>query len=253
MTVVIPTLKERDNIAEMAAALRSMYPDFYIVFMDDCSKDGSAETIRGLGDPKTKFVERDPDDRGLSASIFQGIEECGTDYFAVMDCDFQHPVEIIGRMYGQLENGSDLCIGTRTDRFALGFVRWAGSWAFSIFANLYLFCIGRRTSKDPMSGLFAGKCGVYAPVIREHSGSMERKGWKALLDLLKFGPRDVVITHEGYKFRKRERGKSNISPRVVYYTFRQCGILGRGFARVYAFVKGIKDVRCRRGFRIASG
>jgi len=74
-TVILPTYKEAGNIQKMAMRLRELYPDFFILIMDDNSGDGSKELIDDLNDPMIRFVERDPDDRGLSASIFQGITE----------------------------------------------------------------------------------------------------------------------------------------------------------------------------------
>lgn len=238
-TVVIPTYNEEGNILNMAKCLREMYPDFKIMFMDDNSKDRSKELIEGLGDPDTVFVSRDPDDRGLSASIFQGITDCGTEYFMVMDCDFQHPPSVLKEMSEKLAAGSDLVIGVREDRMALGFVRMAGSWAFTAFSNMYLLWHRKKLSKDDMSGLFGGRTELFAPVIRENYGSLERKGWKALLDLLRYGPRDISISNVKYKFATRAEGESKMNPRIVMMTFHQCGCVGRLFAKVYGKLKGI--------------
>lgn len=236
-TVVIPTYNEEKNIVNMAKCLRELYPDFKIMFMDDNSTDRSKELIDALGDPNTLIVTRDPEERGLAASVFQGILECGTDYFMTIDCDFQHPPETLGRMYEKMEAGADLTIGVRDDRFALGFVRWVGSWVFNIFADLYLLFHRKKISKDVMSGLIAGRTDVFVPVIKENWDGLEMQGWKVLLDLLKFGPRDLKISNVNYKFLKRAEGESHISPRVVVTTFNQCGSFGRFCARVYSKLK----------------
>ena len=238
-TVVIPTYNEEKNIVNMAKCLREMYPDFKIMFMDDNSTDRSKELIDGLNDPKTILVTRKPEERGLAASVFQGILECGTDYFMTIDCDFQHPPEALGRMYAKMEEGADLTIGVRDDRFALGFVRWAGSWAFNIFADLFLLWHGKKISKDVMSGLIAGRTDVFVPVIKENWDGLEMQGWKVLLDLLKFGPKDLKISNVNYKFGKRAEGESHISPRVVVTTFHQCGCFGRFCAKIYAKIKHV--------------
>ncbi|MBP3385238.1 MAG: glycosyltransferase [Candidatus Methanomethylophilaceae archaeon] len=236
-TVVIPTYNEEKNIVNMAKCLREMYPDFKIMFMDDNSTDRSKELIDGLNDPNTLIVTRKPEERGLAASVFQGILECGTDYFMTIDCDFQHPPEALGRMYAEMEKGADLTIGVREDRFALGFVRWAGSWAFNIFADLYLIWHGKKFSKDIMSGLFAGRTDVFVPVIKENWDGLEMQGWKVLLDLLKFGPKKLKIANVKYKFGKRAEGESHINPRVVVTTFNQCGCLGRFLAKIYSKIR----------------
>jgi dolichol-phosphate mannosyltransferase len=205
--------------------------------MDDASTDGSKELIEALGDPKTRLVSRPPEDRGLAASVFQGIVESGTDYFMTIDCDFQHPVNALGRMYTEMEKGADLCIGVREDRMALGFTRWLGSWGFNIFADLYLLYHRKKVSKDVMSGLFAGRTDVFVPVIEENRDKLNMTGWKVLLDLLRFGPGDIKVAGVKYKFGKRREGVSHISPRVVVDTFNQCGMVGRFCAKAYCAVR----------------
>jgi dolichol-phosphate mannosyltransferase len=205
--------------------------------MDDNSTDGSKEIIKKLGDPMTRLVTRDPSDRGLAASVFQGIVESATEYFMVIDCDFQHPVSTLGRMYEEMEGGADLCIGVREDRLALGLRRWAASWTFNTVADLYLLCHHKRMSRDVMSGLFAGRTDVFVPVLENNWDKIEMSGWKVLLDLLKFGPRDIKIASVKYKFRKRIAGMSHLHPSVVVSTFNQCGTLGKICARVYRTLK----------------
>jgi dolichol-phosphate mannosyltransferase len=237
-TVVIPTYNEEKNIVNMAKAIRELYPDMQIMFMDDNSTDSSKRLIDELSDPRTRMVVRKPEERGLAASVFQGILECGTDYFMTIDCDFQHPPGALGDMYAEMEKGCDLCVGTRVDRFALGLVRWAGSWFFNVYADLYLLSKGKRLCEDLMSGLIAGRTDVFVPVIKDNWNELEMKGWKVLLDLLKFGPPDMKISKAKYRFGKRAQGESHINNRVVLTTFNQCGRFGKFCARVYSKLKG---------------
>ena len=232
-TVVIPTYNEEKNIVNMAKCLRELYPDFNIMFMDDNSTDSSKRLIEELNDPKTRLVTRKPEERGLAASVFQGILECGTDYFMTIDCDFQHPPSALGEMYAKMEEGADLCVGVRVDRFALGFVRWAGSWAFNVYADLYLMSKGKRISEDIMSGLIAGRTDVFVPVIKDNWNDLEMQGWKVLIDLLKYGPSDIKMAKVNYRFAKRAEGESHISGRVILTTFNQLGRSGKFFAKVY--------------------
>lgn len=239
-TVIIPVYNEEENAPEMAKHLRALYPDFNIMFMDDNSTDRSKEAVEALGDPKIRFVTRDPAERGLAASVFQGILEAETDYFMTIDCDFQHPPSALAEMYDKLEAGADLCIGVRVDRFALGFVRWAGSWAFNIFADLYLLSRGKRMSRDVMSGLIAGRRDVFVPVIEDNWDELEMKGWKVLIDLLKFGPKDMRIENVRYVFGKRAEGESHLNPWVAVTTFNQCGALGKALAKAYMKLKRLE-------------
>jgi len=236
-TVVIPTYNEEMNIVNMARCLRELYPNFNIMFMDDNSTDRSKELIEELNDPGTRLVTRKPEERGLAASVFQGIVECGTDYFMTIDCDFQHPPGALGSMYEKMEEGCDLCVGVREDRFALGFKRWAGSWAGNVLCDLYLLSKGKRVSEDIMSGLIAGRTDVFVPVINSSFSELEMQGWKVLLDLLKFGPSDLKMAKVKYKFGKRAEGESHISHNVILSTFNQCGRVGKFCGKFYSKIR----------------
>ncbi|MDR0777889.1 MAG: glycosyltransferase [Methanomassiliicoccaceae archaeon] len=238
-TAVIPTYNEEKNIANMARRLRELYPDINVMFMDDNSTDRSKELIAELNDPKINLITRKPEERGLAASVFQGILECGTDYFMTIDCDFQHPPEALGDMYKKMEEGADLCVGTRVDRFALGFFRWAGSWFFNVFCDVYLLYKGKTPPADIMSGLFAARTDVFVPVIKENFSELEMQGWKVLFDLIKYGPSDIKISTIKYRFSKRAAGESHINKNVVLSTFNQCGRFGKFCANMY---KKLKDL-----------
>ncbi len=231
-TVILPTYKEADNIRNMAVRLRELYPDFYILIMDDNSDDGSKELIEELKDPMISFVERNSDDRGLSASILQGISDCETDLFINMDCDFQHPPEAVADAYERLKNGADLCIGIREERTALSPVRWVASWGAHIMAMTTLWLRDKKGSKDIMSGFFGGRVEVYRWVIEEYSDEMDRQGFKALFDLLKFGPSDAIIEEITFKFGKREAGESKVNKNVMISILRQCEPFGKTVAHL---------------------
>ena len=112
-TIVIPTYNEEKNIANIARAIRAEYPDFKILFMDDNSTDRSREEVEALNDPLVTFYVRDPNARGLGASVLQGFEIADTDYAMCMDCDFQHPVSALAGIVAEMDKGADLCASDR--------------------------------------------------------------------------------------------------------------------------------------------
>ena len=231
-TVILPTYKEAGNIQKMAMRLRELYPDFFILIMDDNSRDGSMKLIEDLDDPMIRFVERNPDDRGLSASIFQGIMEAGTEFFINMDSDFQHPPEAVGPAYRCLLDGADLCVGIREDRTALSPVRWLASWAAHFMAAMTLWLRDKKKSNDIMSGFFGGRTELYQSIIQKYGSQMDRRGFKALFDLLKFGPCDVRICETSFVFGKRSAGESKLNKTVILSVLRQCEPFGKLMARV---------------------
>jgi dolichol-phosphate mannosyltransferase len=253
-TIVIPTYNEEKNIAEMAKALRRSYPEFRVLFMDDNSVDSSRELIESLGDPMVRFYVRDPEERGLAASVMQGFLICGTDYFINMDCDFQHPLSALGPIYEKLESGDDLVVGTRSNRMIMGFKRGLGSWIFNFWYALTLKLHGKQTTTDLMSGLVGGRTDVFKPEIEAHGNEMELQGWKVLADLLKYSGRRLKIGKVEYKFEPREVGESHLDDAVVIRSFHQMWGFGKVLAKFYAKIKGIdyygmypKEKRRRQG------
>jgi dolichol-phosphate mannosyltransferase len=232
-TIILPTYNEEENIANMVSSLRKMYPNFRILIMDDNSTDRSKELVDALNYKYVRFCVRAKDDRGLTASTCEGITLADTDLFINMDSDFQHPLEAVGRIYAELNKGCELVIGIRSDRKALGFKRSAGSWAFHALASSVLFVHGKKRSKDIMSGLFGGDTAVFSNVVKENGKKFEMRGFKVLFDLMRFAPSKITVGEITYDFGKRAGGESKVSPKIVYLTLRQCGIVGRFLARIY--------------------
>jgi dolichol-phosphate mannosyltransferase len=231
MTVVIPTYKEKDNIVRMAEAIRSEYPDYKILFMDDNSNDGSKELIEGLNDPLTKIIVRKPEEKGLAASVLQGFLEADTDYAMCMDCDFQHPITALKQLKDCMDTGVDLCVGVRYNRRVMGFKRTMGSWMVELFCKVFFVLHGKKITKDMMSGLFAIKCSYFQSIIRDNWSQFELEGWKVLMDLCKFSDKDFKIGYIKYYFNSREVGESHLNPKVPIMTFHQLWGFGKWLSK----------------------
>ncbi len=227
-TIILPTLNEVDNIRAMLTTLTSLYPDQSILVVDDDSEDGTAAAVRGWGgDEDVRVVVRDRSDRGLSASIYDGIRICRTPYFVVMDCDFQHPPGKVADLLHEMRDGADLTIGVRTDRSALTPFRRFSSSVAHVMAHCYLVFRSQPTSRDIMTGFFAGRTEIFQNVIEEREDELERKGFKALFDLLKLCPPGIDTREVEFDFMPRMAGESKISPLVIISILRQCGRGGK--------------------------
>lgn len=231
-TVILPTYKESANIVRMVGTLREMYPDYKVLIMDDNSDDGSKELVEALNDPLVRFFVREPEDKGLSASIFQGIMETDTEYFVNMDSDFQHPPSAVSSICAKLGEGADLCIGVRKERTALSPVRWVASWAAHFLAVQTLWLRNRKRSGDIMSGLFGGRTEVFKEVISVNSPEFEMRGFKALYDLMKFAPEDLHIDETEFEFGTRQGGESKLSSGVILSLLKQSEPFGKTLARL---------------------
>ena len=235
-TIILPTYNEEEGIQNMINALRGMYPDFNILIMDDNSTDRTKEKVEELNLEKVRFVVRDSEVRGVTASVCDGILMAGTDYFMCMDSDFQHPIEAPGRLFEEMNKGFDLVIGVRVNRKALGFKRSVGSYAFAVLASSVLFVHGKKRTKDIASGLFGGSVEVFSDVINKEGSKFEMRGFKLLFDFLRNGPSDVKVSEITYEFSERAAGSSKVSPKVIYLSFHQCGVVGRFFAGFYKVI-----------------
>jgi len=232
-TIILPTYNEEENIEKMVVSLREMYPDFHILIMDDGSADRTKEIVDALNYDNVRFVVRDSDVRGVTASVCDGITMAGTDFFMCMDSDFQHPLEAAGRIYDELNKDHDLVVGVRVDRWALGFKRSMGSWMFHLLAASVLFVHGKKGSKDIASGLFGGDVELFSKTINEHGDGFEMRGFKLLFDFMQHAPSDLKVGEIKYEFGKRQGGTSKVNPKIVYLSFHQCGMVGRFFAWIY--------------------
>lgn len=210
LAVVIPTFKERDNIApvleRLEATLRGV--DYEVIFVDDDSPDGTAEAIRaiGIGNPRVRVLQR-INRRGLASACIEGMMASPANYIAVMDADLQHDETILPEMLSRLKSGKfDIAVGTRN---AAG-----GSMGEFAAARVRLSNVGRKLSKfisrtevsDPMSGFFM----LTRPFLNEVVHSASGIGFKILLDILASANRPVRLTEVPYRFRSRMHGESKL-------------------------------------------
>lgn len=137
LSVIIPAYNEQENIANTAAVISGILDaekiDFEIVFADDGSKDGSWEEICRLNseDPRVRGF-RFSRNFGKEGAIFAGLKAAEGDCAVLIDCDLQHPPELIPRMYRMWESGAEVVEARKSSRgresvfhklFAKGFYR----------------------------------------------------------------------------------------------------------------------------------
>jgi dolichol-phosphate mannosyltransferase len=210
LTVVIPTLNERDNIEPLVdlldAALDTV--NWEAVFVDDDSADGTAERIRNISqrDRRVRCLQR-IGRRGLTTACIEGALATSAPYIAVMDADMQHDEKLLPQMLAILKNEPmDIVVGSR---YVTG--GGIGSWDttranLSVFATRLSRIICKTEIADPMSGFFMLRRGVLEGVLRRLSG----QGFKILLDILASAPEPLRLKELPYEFRERKRGESKL-------------------------------------------
>jgi len=122
LSVVIPVYNEFGNIApltdEIMAALAG-YGNFEIVFVDDCSSDGSDEELRTVAahHHNVRTVRHDSN-RGQSAAVRTGVKLARSELIAVIDGDGQNDPADIPRLVRTLQDTQNvrMVIGERLRR-----------------------------------------------------------------------------------------------------------------------------------------
>ena len=121
LSIVLPAYNEKQNIANTAKVLSGLLEekgiDYELVFISDGSKDGTFDEIIKAAEenPRIKGAEFSRN-FGKEAGIFAGLELTAGDAVIVMDCDLQHPPEVIPRMWELWKEGAEVVEGIKISR-----------------------------------------------------------------------------------------------------------------------------------------
>ena len=210
ISIIIPTYNERDNIIPLVERIDhalSNY-DYEIVFVDDNSGDGTAETAMALSSkyPVKVMVRRNK--RGLASAVVDGIQHATGQFLGVMDADLQHPPEVIPDLLREISSGVDIAIASR-------YVKGGGCQGWGVTRKIlskgaivlaHLLLPSTRPVKDPMSGFFMFNRQVVA------NTHLSPTGFKILLEILLEG-KFQTIAEVPYTFRIRSGGESKLNAR----------------------------------------
>lgn len=216
LAVIIPTFKERENIATLIKSLNKVLDGicWEAVFVDDDSPDGTADEIRKIGkqDPRIRCLHR-IGRRGLSSACIEGMLSTSADYVAVMDADMQHDESLLPKMLEQLKTQPlDVAIGSRYVEGG-GFGEWeAKRVSISRFATRLSRMVLKADLTDPMSGFFMLRRDAFMQSTRRLSGI----GFKILVDLFASSPKPYSYVELPYEFRTRTAGESKLDNLVAW-------------------------------------
>ena len=121
LSIVLPSYNEEQNIANTATVLAGLLEqeqiDYELVFLSDGSKDGTYEEILKVSEqnPKIKGA-RFSRNFGKEACIFAGLRLTTGDAVIVMDCDLQHPPQVIPQMWQLWQEGYEVVEGVKSSR-----------------------------------------------------------------------------------------------------------------------------------------
>lgn len=121
LSVIIPSYNENENIRRtaqtIAGILRDAAIEYELIFVDDGSRDttwaeicaahDSDPCVRGLGFSRNF---------GKEGAIFAGLKNARGDCAVVIDCDLQHPPELIPQMYQMWQSGAEVVEAIKRSR-----------------------------------------------------------------------------------------------------------------------------------------
>jgi dolichol-phosphate mannosyltransferase len=215
LALIIPTLNEHDNIRPLLAALRETLAglSWEAIFVDDGSRDGTAELIAGIGreDRSVRLIRRHRR-RGLSSAVVEGALATTAPVVAVIDADRQHDEAILPALYRAVtRGGADVAVGTRyTKGGSMGGLS-AARTRISRFATKAAAIVTRASLSDPMSGFFV----IRQSCLLEALPRLSTTGFKVLLDLLVSSPQPLRVAEVPYHFRCRTAGESKLDSLVA--------------------------------------
>lgn len=217
LAVILPTYRERANIAPMVARLDAALQGvvWEAIFVDDNSPDGTADEARriALEDPRIRVIER-IGRRGLASAAIEGMCATAAPIVAVMDADQQHDPALLPQMLGAVEGGEyDLAYASR---FAEGASTEAWGRPDRVKASGLANRIANKVTgvelTDPMSGYFM----IRAETLRADAHRLSGVGFKILLDILATVDRPLKVKEFPLHFAARAEGESKLDQTVVF-------------------------------------
>lgn len=135
LSIVLPSYNEEQNIANTARVLAELMKkeqiDYELIFVSDGSRDNTYQEILKAAEanPHVKGAEFSRN-FGKEASIFAGLQLAGGDAVIVMDCDLQHPPQVIPEMWRLWNEGYEVVEGIKASRGKESFLHKCFAGAF---------------------------------------------------------------------------------------------------------------------------
>jgi len=254
LSLILPTLNERENIERFVPVLFNEVPEIQeIIVVDDDSRDGTPELVADMSarEPRLRLIRRSGAPC-LTAAIQEGISEASGELIGWMDADLIILPPDVRRLIAAVRDGADVAIasrfvpgGTIKGQVYEGFVGrlhalrnlrtvedpWTGvalSWMLNVLVLPVLVGLGVR---DYTSGVVVFRRDVIRSIpLHGQHGEYFIELWAELLR------RRCRVIEVGYKVQPRRYGRSKTGNNMADYA-------RRGRAYISAGVRARKAAR----------
>ena len=147
LSVIVPCFNEEAVIehthARLAQALRAITSDFEIIYVDDGSRDRTAELLHRLQQAHREVrVLRLSRNYGHQIAVSAGLDYAAGDAVVLIDADLQDPPEVIAAMVEKWREGFHVVYGQRTER--------PGETPFKLWTARAFYRLINRLSEVPI-------------------------------------------------------------------------------------------------------
>lgn len=133
LSIVLPAYNEERNIGPLAARLAEVLKGvpYELVFVNDASDDSTLSEIKALAarDPRVRFLSFSRN-FGHMAALRAGLHAARGDAVVLMDCDFEHPPELVPRLIDEWKAGAKVVLTQRLPDAQLSTLKRGTSRAF---------------------------------------------------------------------------------------------------------------------------
>ncbi|MEW6673425.1 MAG: glycosyltransferase family 2 protein [Thermodesulfobacteriota bacterium] len=198
VSIIIPAFNEANTIGGLVGTIKTLYPDYEVIVINDGSGDDTAAAAKYSG----ATVYSHPYNIGNGAAIKSGIKVAGGDILVFMDGDNQHGPEDIAELIKYLP-AYDMVVGARS-------MGAHASWSRAIGNKLYNWLasyVAKFSIKDLTSGFRAVKADLARNFLYLLPNTYSYPTTLTLGVLRNGGS----VKYLPIKIKKRKSGKSNIS------------------------------------------
>lgn len=142
ISIVIPAFNESENIKPLVERIsevfKNLYYNYELIFVNDGSSDDTQKVLMTLNqvNPKINYIELSRN-FGHQNALKAGLDMANGDCVISMDCDLQHPPELIPQFLEKWEDGCEIVYSVRRDSDSLtGFKRNTSKIFYSVINTM---------------------------------------------------------------------------------------------------------------------